>query len=440
MILINCFYFFIFLFFFISLHIIEGPEIKRVEGSATLEIQIEKDIVKSAKLKVKESKRFFTQGVRGKNFESVPSFLSRICGTCSIAHMMASTEAIEKAFCIENSEQTINLRKLLMNGLMIRDHALHLYFFSLPDIFKKDSLLEIEDVDLIKDCFDVKEAGNQICKVVGGRAVHPTNITIGGFLKIPKEEELKNVLKILKNTREKVLKLIQIFYSQSENFERETIYIAIVGNYDFLEGKIKSTNGIEVEEKDFGEFMERVIIPYSQATAFRFYGKTFMVGALARMNLAKETLNKETKDYASEFLKVFPSNNVFHNNLAQAIEILHCIDSSIEIIEKEEFKEEKPKSFFVKDAIGYGVVEAPRGTLYHKLLIKNGKVIDANFIIPTAQNHVQMEEDIKILVQRLINENKNEHEIIHEVEKLIRAYDPCFSCATHFLKLKLKKL
>jgi sulfhydrogenase subunit alpha len=426
---------------FCFLHIIETPQISRTEGSASLEVELEGKKVKSAKLKVKESKRFFTQGVRGKSFETVPQFLSRICGTCSIAHLMASTEAIEKAFGIECSEQTKDLKKLLMFGLMIRDHALHLYFFSLPDIFGKDSLLELEgkDVELIKDAFDVKEAGNQLCKVVGGRAVHPFNMLPGGFSKIPKNEELKEVLNLLKNSREKVIKLIDIFSNQKDVFENETLYFAIFGNYDFLEGKIKGSNGLEIEEKDFGNFMQRVIVPYSQATGFRFEGKTFRVGALARMNVAKETLNKQTRKEIASYLKFFPSNNIFYNNLAQAIEILHSIDSAIEIIETKDFKEEKPKEYVAKDAIGYGVVEAPRGILYHMLEIKDKKVVNANFIIPTAQNTVQMEEDIKVLFEELLNKNKTEHEILHEVEKLIRAYDPCFSCASHFLKLKIKR-
>jgi sulfhydrogenase subunit alpha len=355
---------------------------------------------------------------------------------------MASTEAIEKAFGIECSEQTKDLKKLLMFGLMIRDHALHLYFFSLPDLLGKDSLLELEgkDVELIKDAFDVKEAGNQLCKVVGGRAVHPFNMLPGGFSKVPKNEELKEVLNLLKNSREKVIKLIDIFSNQKDVFENETLYFAIFGNYDFLEGKIKASNGLEIEEKDFGNFMQRVIVPYSQATGFRFEGKTFRVGALARMNVAKETLNKQTRKEIASYLKFFPSNNIFYNNLAQAIEILHSIDSAIEIIETKDFKEEKPKEYVAKDAIGYGVVEAPRGILYHMLEIKDKKVVNANFIIPTAQNNVQMEEDIKVLFEELLNKNKTEHEILHEVEKLIRAYDPCFSCASHFLKLKIKRI
>jgi sulfhydrogenase subunit alpha len=426
---------------FCFLHIIETPQISRTEGSASLEVELEGKKVKSAKLKVKESKRFFTQGVRGKSFETVPQFLSRICGTCSIAHLMASTEAIEKAFGIECSEQTKDLKKLLMFGLMIRDHALHLYFFSLPDLLGKDSLLELEgkDVELIKDAFDVKEAGNQLCKVVGGRAVHPFNMLPGGFSKVPKNEELKEVLNLLKNSREKVIKLIDIFSNQKDVFENETLYFAIFGNYDFLEGKIKGSNGLEIEEKDFGNFMQRVIVPYSQATGFRFEGKTFRVGALARMNVAKETLNKQTRKEIASYLKFFPSNNIFYNNLAQAIEILHSIDSAIEIIETKDFKEENPKEYVAKDATGYGVVEAPRGILYHMLEIKDKKVVNANFIIPTAQNTVQMEEDIKVLFEELLNKNKTEHEILHEVEKLIRAYDPCFSCASHFLKLKIKR-
>ena len=412
--------------------------ISKTEGHASLDVKVRGGEVKEVRLRVNENKRFFTQGVRGKKFSEVPSFLSRICGTCSIAHLMASTEAIERALDIKVSQQTIILRKLLTFGLIIRDHAMHLYFLSLPDLFGKDSILELADEkpELVKEAFEVKTAGNLLSKLVGGRAIHPIFSRIGGFLKIPKKEEVKKVLNELKAVREKVFNLLEIFYDSDLEFSRETIYVALcTPSFNFLEGEIRSSEGICIPEEKYWDFVNRVVIPYSQSTAFQFTGKPYRVGALARINLNSIALDEDTKKDAAKYLKKFPSNNIFDNNLAQAIEILHSIDASIKILESVEFKEEKIQPIKPREGEGIGVIEAPRGTLYHMIYLdEEGKVKFSNLVIPTAQNQIQMELDIRDLIQE--NLDKDKHEIQHLVEMLIRAYDPCFSCASHFLRIR----
>ncbi|MCS7123423.1 MAG: Ni/Fe hydrogenase subunit alpha [Candidatus Aenigmarchaeota archaeon] len=413
-------------------------EISKTEGHTGLEVKVRDGKVEYVKLKVSENKRFFTQGVIGKKYFEIPSFISRICGTCSIAHLFACIEAVEKAFGIEVSEQTKIMRKLSMFGLMIRDHGMHLYFLSLPDVMKKDSIFEIgeENPNIIKEAFEVKAAGNLLCKVIAGRAIHPTFATVGGFLRIPKNDDIKNVLEKLKNVRNNVLNLIEIFGNSSLFFEKESLYVALcTPHFNFLEGEIRSSDGIIIREENYWNFVNRVVIPYSQSTAFKFTGKPYRVGALARLNLNKDELDEDTKKDAKKYIDKFPSNNIFDNNLAQAIEILHCIDSSIKILESFEFKEEKPISFKIRENEGIGVLEAPRGTLYHMYYFNSeGKVKFGNFVIPTAQNQIHMELDIKDLIEQ--NLDKNKHELQHMIEALIRAYDPCFSCASHFLKIK----
>ncbi|MCS7106134.1 MAG: Ni/Fe hydrogenase subunit alpha [Candidatus Aenigmarchaeota archaeon] len=412
--------------------------ISKTEGHASLEVKVRNKRVKEVKLKVNENKRFFTQGIRGKKFSEIPSFVSRICGTCSIAHLLASTEAVERALGIKVSDQTIIMRKLLTFGLIIRDHAMHLYFLSLPDILGKDSILEISDENpqIVKDAFDVKSAGNALCKLIGGRAVHPIYSTIGGFLKIPEKNEIKEVLTNLKKVREKIFSLLEIFYNSNLEFSRETIYVALcTPSFNFLEGEIRSSEGISITEERYWDFVTRVVIPYSQSTAFKFTGKPYRVGALARINLNSIALDEDTKKDAAKYLKKFPSNNIFDNNLAQAIEILHSIDASIKILESYEFKKEGLPKIEPKESEGIGVIEAPRGTLYHMIYLDNeGKVKFGNLVIPTAQNQIQMELDIRDLIEE--NLDKSKQEIQHLVEMLIRAYDPCFSCASHFLRIK----
>ncbi len=425
---------------------IDLENLSKIEGHTDLFIKVRGRKAVEIKLKITENKRFYTQGVRGKDARSVPNLVSRICGTCSVAHLTCCTEAVENAFGIIPSDQTMLLRKLTYNGLMIRDHAMHLYLFVMPDLFNKDSILDFDENNelehtLVHDAFDVKKAGNELCSVVAGRAIHATFLSIGSFIKIPTREELERVKKMLVEVRPKVLDLIKVFYDCDWTFNRNTRFVALANDpFSFLDGQILSSTGVCIPENLFFEHLERVVVPYSQATGFEFEGKDYMVGALSRLNLSKQSLHKYTKKDASKFMKVFPSNNVYANNLAQAIEILHCIDESIELIESQEFKQEPKPEIKPREATGIGVIEAPRGTLYYRLDLNNeGLVKFANLVIPSAQNQINMENDIKVLVNDGLEDDLSKEAIQHEIEKIVRAYDPCMSCASHFLKFKCKK-
>jgi len=410
----------------------------KMEGHADLEVKVRDKKVKDVKFKITENKRFYTQAIRNKPVIGLSQHVSRICGTCSIAHLLCSIEAIEKTLGINPTAQTMILRKLAMYGLMIRDHALHLYIFSLPDEFGKDSVLELSESnhDLVHDAFAVKAVGNHLSILAAGRSVHAPYPIIGGFTHFPEKAGIEKVLQELKDIRVTVLKLVKLFYESKSSFVRETNFVALAAEeYGFLEGCIKSTEGFCIDEKDYYNHLKKVVIPYSQALGYEFEGKDYMVGALARMNLNKDNLHENTKRSISRYLRLFPSSNIFHNNLAQAIEILHSIDHSVTILEDNEFVKEAPAQPLYADAENVGVIEAPRGTLYYQLnMNKEGFVKNGTIIVPTQQNQINMKNDIWKFVQDNINKRKSW--IISECEKLIRAYDPCMSCASHFLKVK----
>mgnify|MGYP001605980019 CR=1 FL=1 len=206
--------------------------------------------------------------------------------------------------------------------------------------------------------------------------------------------------------------------------------------YGFLTGCIRTSENECIEEKDFRAHLEHVVVPYSQASAYKYAGKSYMVGSLARMNLAKDNLNERTKKTLGDTLNLFPSTNVYLNNLAQAIEILHSVDESLDILNQNEFKPEPVIKAPFRDAVGIGVIEAPRGTLYHKIVLgADGIVKEGEIIVPTGQNQINIETDIGVLVNDLLEKKTFKDEIKFEIEKLIRAYDPCISCASHFLTL-----
>ncbi len=412
--------------------------IAKTEGHSNLDIKVKDNKVEYVKLKITESKRFYTQAIRGKNAMSVPLLTSRICGTCSIAHLTCCTEAVEHAIGYIPSDQTIILRKLTMNGMMIRDHALHLFIFCLPDIFNKDSVLDFDKAqdELVRKAFAIKGAGNNLSKVIAGRAIHATYAEVGKFSHIPAEEDVSAIVKELKSVREYAIEFIELFAQSTQKVERSTNYVALVSkDYSFIGGNLKDSEGLEVKPEGYWNHINRTVIPYSQSSGYNFKGKEYMVGALARMNLNKANINKKTKADIPKYMDMFPSTNVYANNIAQAIEILHCIDNSIDILEGTEFVQEVPKPVKINAGKGAALIEAPRGTLAYLLEIDaTGKITNGNIIVPTSQNQTSMEKSVAELVENSLHLHK--HEIEHKVEEMIRAYDPCMSCASHFLNIK----
>ena len=419
--------------------------ISKIEGTAGLKVIIENDTVKDLEFIIKDYRRFYTEAVKGKPFIAASSFLSRICGTCSVAHLFASLEAIEKSQGIIVSEQTKILRRLAYNGLMIRDHALHLYFFVLPDVLGVDSIIDIPDDHddighiLLHDSFDIKKIGTAITEVIIGAAIHAPLPTVGGFLKLPDPSKFTDLISRLENIRPQVLRGIKTFFDYKESLIRNSDYLCLCNakSYDFLDGEIINSTGKCVPEGKFHEFLKSVVIPYSEAEGYVFSDEheDYLVGALARMNFNKGLLNARTRKDAAPYLSVFPSNNVHHNNLAQAIEILHCVDDAIDILKNLKIVDEKPARKPPRAGVGVGVVEAPRGILYHMAKVDaKGMVEDYDVIVPTAQNQISIEDDLK----KYFNDNldKDENTLRLEAEKIIRAYDPCMSCATNFLKIE----
>lgn len=419
-------------------------KISKIEGTAGLEVTVADGRVADLKFFIKDYRRFYTEAVKGKPYIAASSFLSRICGTCSVAHLFCSLEAIEKSQGVENSEQTKALRRLAYNALMIRDHALHLYFFVLPDVLGIDSILDIPDDHddvghtLLHDSFDIKRIGTDISNAVIGAAIHAPFPTVGGFLQLPDTGKFPDLISRLEKLRPQVLRGIKTFYDWDQTLIRNSDYMCLRNDnqFDFIEGQIVNSSGKKVPEENFHDFLKSVVIPYSQAEGYVFSDEheDYLVGSLARINFNKDLLNERTKKDTAEYLEVFPSNNIYHNNLAQAIEILHCVDDSIDILKTIEVKDEKPARNPSKAGIGVGVVEAPRGILYHMAEVdEKGMIIDYDVIVPTAQNQINIENDLK----KYFNENldKDKDTLRLEAEKIIRAYDPCMSCATNFLKI-----
>lgn len=418
--------------------------ITKIEGSAGLRVTVADDKISDLKFIIQDYRRFYTHAVKGKPIIAVPSFLSRICGTCSVAHLFAAIKAIENSQGIQVSEQTKLLRRLAYDGLMIRDHALHLYFFTLPDILGVDSILDIPDDDndsghvLLHDSFDIKRVGTEITNVIIGAAIHAPFPTPGGFLKLPDQTKFPSLVETLEKIRPQAIRGVKTFYNWQESLIRNSDYLTLRNDdhFDFLDGYLMNSNGKKVPSGEFLSFMEEIVIPYSQSRSYTFSDthEDYLVGALARINFNKDKLHERTKTDLGEILNIFPSHNVYHNNLAQAIEVLHCIDDAIDILKTIQIQNELPIRKPPVAGVGVGVVEAPRGTLYHMAKVNDkGMIEDYDVIVPTSQNQITIENDLKKYFVE--NISKEESELKLAAEKIIRAYDPCMSCSTNFLKI-----
>jgi coenzyme F420-reducing hydrogenase alpha subunit len=423
--------------------------ISKIEGNAGLEVLVEGDAVKDLRFKITDYRRFLTVAARGKRTNAVPSFLSRICGTCSVAHLFASLMAIENSQGVRVSGRTKILRRLAYDGLMIRDHALHLYFFVLPDVLGVDSIFDIpDDPDdpghtLLRDSFDIKRLGTDISNATVGAAIHAPTPTVGGFLKPPDHAKFPELLGRLRAVRSQVLRGIETFLRWDASLVRNSDYLCLRNDerFDFLEGDVVDSNGERVSEEHFKEHLQYVRIPHSHAEGYRFSGtqEDYLVGSLARLNLNADLLHPRTRTDAADAVSAFPSDNVYHNNLAQAVEILQCVDDAIDILEDLEVGEEKPVRREARAGTGAALIEAPRGLLYHSATVDEvGVVADYDVVVPTAQNQINIENDLRYHFER--NLHKDDEDLRLDAESIIRAYDPCMSCATNFLKMDLTRV
>lgn len=424
---------------------IEVSPISRVEGHGDLVIDVKNRKVEELIMRIPESPRFFEAMLVGRNWNEPSHITSRICGICSVAHTYASIKATETAFGVKPSEQTLDFRKLIIHHECVQSNTLHVYFLAAPDFFGVGSVIPLvkTNPDVVKIALRLKQTANEMVRIIGGRAVHPITTVVGGFTKIPTEEEMMKMKNMLKSTYpdlEKSLKILKTL--KVPDFERETEYISLADKKDYAlyDGDIKSSDGWTINDQQYLTKINEKVVKHSTGKHCWATRDSFLVGALARFNNNYEKLSDKAKTYAEELGLKNPCFNTFMNNFAQFVEIVHSIDDSIDLIDKimnSGLDESKIMADInIKAGRGVGAVEAPRGLLIHDYTYDNeGKVSKANLIIPTNMNYANVEKDMDAYLPLIID--KTEDEIRFSMEMLVRAYDPCISCSTHYLNIKL---
>lgn len=422
---------------------IKMSSIAKIEGRADFLTSLQKGEFKEARIYVREGARLIEGIVLDRKIEEIPVIISRICGICPIVHNLCAIRAIENALKIKVSQEIELLRKLMLSSQIIHSHGLHLFFLSLPDFFELAS-----DLKLIKkypretkQAILIRDFGIKAAKAIGGRAIHPTNSEIGGFRVFPEKKKLKELLKDYDQVLEAAWALGNLFRDLNyPKFHRSTNFVSLyqVQKYGFDQGNILFNSGGQREEfspQDFFEKIKEIEKPGEAVKRTKFQGKIYLVGALARVNNNYPYLNPEAKKLWSTSNILLPDFNIFHNVFAQAVETVHFIEESKKIIEEllklNSKKSLKKSRIKVRGGSGLATLEAPRGTLFHYYQIDNeGKIVNCNIITPTAQFLTNLEEDLKKYTPEVLKKTCLE-ECQKKVKMLIRAYDPCISCATH---------
>jgi sulfhydrogenase subunit alpha len=427
---------------------IDIHHVTRVEGHGNIIVNSKNGDLKEVKWEVPESPRFFEAMLVGRSWREASHITSRICGICSAGHTLASLKATEDAFGITVSRQTWLLRKLLSYGEFIQSHVLHLCFLVLPDLMGVESVIPLADThpDAVNIALRMKKLGNDIADVVGGRAVHPITPCVGGFTKIPTAKELSTLRSKLADSMGDVIivkDLVKSLAAKLPDFKRETEFISLAWKkeYPWIDGDIKSSDAGTISYKDYLKYAQEFIIPQSTAKWAKNKRSSYFVGALARFNNNFDQLTETSKKVASEFGLKPGNSNPFMNNVAQLVETVHCVEDAIKTIDelvKSGLKEENLK-VNPKEGRGIGAIEVPRGILFHDYSYsEEGFVTKANLVIPTNQNHANIEDDMKKWVPEMIKKNIPQDKIAHNLETLVRAYDPCISCSTHMLVVKFE--
>jgi sulfhydrogenase subunit alpha len=431
---------------------IDVHHVTRVEGHGNIVVDIDDGIIKECRFDVIETPRFFEAMLRGRSYLEASHITSRICGICSTGHSTASLRASEKALGVELSEQTRLLRKLTFHGEILDSHILHVYMLVVPDFLGVGSVIPLATShrEVVLRALKMKKLAGDICAAIAGRHTHPIAMTVGGFTHFPTAAALKDLREQLIASRVDVDATVDLCATLPwPGFERDTEYVSLTkpDEYAFIDGEIITSDGYRLPAEKYKDVTNEYLVPHSSAKFTRHKRDSLMVGALARFNNNYDQLHPKAKTVAQKLGLKPKVTNPYLNTAAQVVEIAHCVEDAINIIDQlltRGITPEKPEPVNLEKCgsdgcNGVGVVEVPRGILIHDYSIgRDGKLTGANCIIPTNQNIANIEADMRVLVPLIMDKPLDAMRL--DLEMLVRAYDPCISCSVHVLKVEKKSV
>jgi sulfhydrogenase subunit alpha len=425
---------------------IETGYLARVEGEGAMHVRVRGDEVEEVELRIYEPPRLFEALLRGRALGEAPDITARICGICPVAYQTSACQAMEDALGIEVEGQLRNLRRLIYCGEWVESHALHLYMLHAPDFLGYESgfAMARDHREVVERGLRAKKTGNRLIELVGGRAVHPINVRVGGFYRAPERRELEALRPELERCRDEALETVRWtagldFPELERDYELVALRSPVEGEYPIDRGRIVSSRGIDVAPAEFDATFEEEHVAHSTALHARVRGRgSYLAGPLARFDLNFDRLSPLAAEAAREAGLGGGCRNPFRSIVVRAVEILYAFDEALRLLDAYERPDAPAIGFEPRAAVGHGVSEAPRGMLYHRYEIDaDGQIVSAWIVPPTSQNQRSIEEDLREFVAA--NLSLPDEELRDRCEQTIRNYDPCISCSTHFLRLEVER-
>jgi coenzyme F420-reducing hydrogenase alpha subunit len=423
---------------------IKTDYLARVEGEGAMLVKIADGRVEEVKLNIYEPPRFFEAFLRGRAFTEAPDITARICGICPVAYQMSACHAMESACGIEVGGQLRALRRLLYCGEWIESHTLHVYMLHLPDFLGYESAIELarDNPDAVARALELKKIGNEVMTVVGGREVHPINVRVGGWYRAPRKRELQPLVEKLERARELALETVRLTAGLDfPDYEQDYELVALdePGEYPIDLGRIVSNRGLDIDVADYDDHFVEEHVPWSNALHSQLRERgSYLCGPLARFALGADRLSPLAEEAAKEAGLEPGERNPFRSIVVRAVELVYAADEALRLIAEYEEPDAPAVEVEPRAGVGHGCTEAPRGILYHRYeLDEDGTILDAKIVPPTSQNQRTIEEDLRGVVERSLDVPDDELALL--CEQTIRNYDPCISCATHFLTLEVER-
>jgi sulfhydrogenase subunit alpha len=417
----------------------------RVEGEGAMYVRVRDGAIEEVQFKIFEPPRFFEALLRGRDFTEAPDITARICGICPMAYIASSCNAMERACGVTLPEELRLLRRLVYCGEWIESHVLHTAMLHAPDFLGYDGAVELarDNRELVETALRLKKAGNEVMRVIGGREVHPVNLRVGGFYRAPEPGELAGLVPELEwalEASEAFARVVAGF--DFPDLEQDYAFVALrqPGEYPIERGRLVSSTGLDIDVSEYEQHFREEHVARSNALHSTLDGVGhYLVGPLARYALNRDELSPRALALAEEVGLGPVCRNPFRSILVRAVEIVYAVEEALRLIAAYRVPAEPAVPVVPRAAVGHGCTEAPRGICWHRYAIDgDGTILDANIVPPTSQNQKTIEEDLRGVLGKWLD--LDDAELSHRCEQAIRNYDPCISCATHFLQLEVERL
>jgi coenzyme F420-reducing hydrogenase alpha subunit len=420
------------------------PLITRVEGEAALDLRVHEGRIEELKLRIFEPPRFFEKFLEGRDYREVPDMVARICGICPVAYQMSAVQALESLFGADVGPWVQAMRRVMYCGEWIQSHCLHIHLLAAPDFLGFESVIAMAQRHPaeVRRGLKLQALGNDLIRLLGARSVHPVGVRVGGFHRAPAPDVISELLARLRaalSEAEALVAWVAAFEFPPDDQTFVSVALRHPDSYPIEAGRIVSSAGLDIGADEFERhFVERQV-PHSTALHCLLDGQPYLVGPLARLNLNADRLPPKVEAALARTGIRLPSRNPSHSIVARAVEVLYALTEAVRLLERYESPDKPGMEIVPRSGTGFGATEAPRGLLWHRYEIDaNGLVRAARIVPPTSQNQARIEEDLRgSLIEYGLA--RSDEELRRRCEQVVRNYDPCISCAAHFLDLRVAR-